>query len=221
MPKERNPMYLYVSLGLVLIYFFDLPKAIRILTRIGTVPSWLVANIPLPSRLLLNNISQTSKIHSEDTQAIIRAKIIPLKFSEGEKDKSGGGGGSRKYNISSSSRGKNARYQPPVPLPSKIYQIDEASMHITTTNFAQQKPKILEQLRSSVFVSFDLEFSGIGGARDGRRPPPRVKQTTQECYISYKERVEKYQVLQLGMCPVEWDEKESKWTNIWHGIDQC
>ena len=78
-------------------------------------------------------------------------------------------------------------------------------MQITSAQFDAQRPAIIDKLRKSLFVSFDLEFSGIGKPKDGTRQPFRTKQTLQEAYMGMKEGVERYQVLQLGLCPVEWD----------------
>ena len=91
---------------------------------------------------------------------------------------------------------------------------EQENMQVTRGNFGFQLPKVVERLRKSMFVTFDLEFSGIGKARDGSRQSSssrsRGKQSLQECYTNLKETVETYQVLQVGLCPVEWSEEQSE-----------
>ena len=90
---------------------------------------------------------------------------------------------------------------------------EQEIMQVTRKSFEVQRPKIIERLRRSMFVSFDLEFSGIGKARDGSKQPSnrsRGNQSLQECYTNLREAVETYQVLQVGLCPVEWSEERSE-----------
>ncbi|KAF8455386.1 ribonuclease H-like domain-containing protein [Terfezia claveryi] len=84
-------------------------------------------------------------------------------------------------------------------------------MQVTKFMFEEQKLQLLENLRRSIFVAFDLEFSGLQKPKNGGRhvaERPRVKMTLQECYASTKEAVEAYQLLQVGLCPVEWREED-------------
>ena len=90
------------------------------------------------------------------------------------------------------------------------------SMQLTSSAFQEQRPKLLESLRRSSFVAFDLEFSGLGTAKVGLPPTHRRKQTLQECYEDTKRAVERYQLLQVGLCPIEWNEMDSmSFTQLW------
>ncbi|KAF8466616.1 CAF1 family ribonuclease-domain-containing protein [Kalaharituber pfeilii] len=94
-----------------------------------------------------------------------------------------------------------------IPRPPTIAE----SMQLTSTIFDEQRPEIIEKLRRSMFVAFDLEFSGVGKPKTGLRQPPRTKQSLQECYQAMKEAVEMYQLLQVGLCPVEWNEGDKNY----------
>ena len=62
-------------------------------------------------------------------------------------------------------------------------------------------------------MAFDLEFSGLQKPKGGGRhvaERPRGKMTLQECYASTREAVEAYQLLQIGLCPVEWREEDGE-----------
>lgn len=87
-------------------------------------------------------------------------------------------------------------------------------MQVTRSVFEEQKPQLLESLRRSIFVAFDLEFSGLQKPKEGGRyvaERQRGKMTLQECYTSTKEVVETYQLLQVGLCPVEWREEDGEY----------
>ena len=90
---------------------------------------------------------------------------------------------------------------------------EQEIMQVTWKSFEVQRPKIIERLRKSMFVAFDFEFSGLGKARDGSKRPSsrsRGNQTLQECYSNLRETAETYQVLQVGLCPVEWSKEHSE-----------
>lgn len=89
---------------------------------------------------------------------------------------------------------------------------EQETMQITRKSFEFQRPRIIERLRKSVFVAFDLEFSGLGKAKDGsKQPSVRSRgKSLQDCYTNLKETVETFQVLQVGLCPVEWSEEHSE-----------
>ena len=62
-----------------------------------------------------------------------------------------------------------------------------------------------------MFVAFDLEFSGLQKPKDGGRhvaERSRGKMTLQECYATTRKAVEAYQLLQVGLCTVEWREED-------------
>jgi len=87
-------------------------------------------------------------------------------------------------------------------------------MQVTKSIFEEQKPKLLENLRRSIFVAFDLEFSGLQKPKEGEKyvaERPRGRMTLQECYASTREAVETYQLLQVGLCPVEWREEDGEY----------
>lgn len=69
-------------------------------------------------------------------------------------------------------------------------------MDLTTLNFANYLPWVLNELSVSCFVAFDLELSGIAMntfAHGGKT------QTVQERYQRNKDAAEKYQILQIGL----------------------
>ncbi|RDW79165.1 CAF1 family ribonuclease [Aspergillus mulundensis] len=68
-------------------------------------------------------------------------------------------------------------------------------MDVTARTFPYHLARILQDLESSVFVSIDLEFSGIHIPSNGRAGP----QSLQQRYEDLKESAEKYQVLQVGL----------------------
>ncbi|KAF8423642.1 ribonuclease H-like domain-containing protein [Tirmania nivea] len=84
-------------------------------------------------------------------------------------------------------------------------------MQVTRLVFEEQKSQLLENLRRSIFVAFDLEFSGLQKPKEGGKhvaERSRGKMTLQECYASTRKAVETYQLLQVGLCPVEWKEED-------------
>ncbi len=69
-------------------------------------------------------------------------------------------------------------------------------MEVTAQTFPYHLARILQDLASSVFVSIDLEFSGIPKAQQGRTGPP---QSLQQRYQEVKESASEYQILQVGL----------------------
>lgn len=63
-----------------------------------------------------------------------------------------------------------------------------------------------------MFVSFDLEFSGLSKPKElGKQAGgPRRRMSLQEAYENAKEAVETYQLLQVGLCPVDWRQEDGE-----------
>lgn len=81
-------------------------------------------------------------------------------------------------------------------------------MDITVQNFESYLPKVLDDLASCLFVSLDLELSGIA---KGQNDAPKGTQTLQERYAETRKAADKYQVLQIGLtvCHEDPDEGET------------
>ncbi|KAL4807539.1 ribonuclease H-like domain-containing protein [Aspergillus unguis] len=82
-------------------------------------------------------------------------------------------------------------------------------MDVTSQTFPYHLAKMLDDLANSVFVSIDLEFSGIATAQQGKAGPP---QTIQQRYQEVKVSAEKYQVLQVGLTFCHEDAEAAKYT---------
>ncbi|KAL2829145.1 ribonuclease H-like domain-containing protein [Aspergillus cavernicola] len=82
-------------------------------------------------------------------------------------------------------------------------------MDVTAQTFPYHLSKILEDLASSVFVSIDLEFSGIATAPQGRAGPP---QSLQQRYEEVVAGADKYQILQVGLTFCHEDAEGAKYT---------
>ncbi len=82
-------------------------------------------------------------------------------------------------------------------------------MDVTCHDFQPKLRLILEAISKSLFVSFDLELSGIPSRQTNKPRDPtqhdRGKQTLQQRYEETKQAAERYQVLQLGITCVEED----------------
>jgi poly(A)-specific ribonuclease len=68
-------------------------------------------------------------------------------------------------------------------------------MEVTSANFSEYLPFILNDISASCFVSLDFELSGVAFA------PfiPTRPQTIQERYAQTKAAAEQYQILQVGL----------------------
>ncbi|KAL4871161.1 hypothetical protein BDV12DRAFT_184032 [Aspergillus spectabilis] len=82
-------------------------------------------------------------------------------------------------------------------------------MEVTAQTFPYHLARMLEDLASSVFVTIDLEFSGIALASQGRAGPP---QSLQQRYQEVKEAAAKYQILQVGLTFCYEDTEAAKYT---------
>lgn len=80
---------------------------------------------------------------------------------------------------------------------------------MTGPQFHGELLHILEAISTAAFVSIDLEMSGITTKPrqiNSDRSRDAAKPTLQAVYEDAKAAAELYQVLQLGICPVEQDE---------------
>ncbi|RJE22372.1 CAF1 family ribonuclease [Aspergillus sclerotialis] len=82
-------------------------------------------------------------------------------------------------------------------------------MDITVQNFESYLPKVLDDLTSCLFVSLDLELSGIA---KGQNDPSKGTQTLQERYEETRKAADKYQVLQVGLTICHEDTDEALYT---------
>lgn len=76
-------------------------------------------------------------------------------------------------------------------------------MEITKLTWELARPELLENIHSATYIALDLELSGISTTADRARKSG--KSTLEERYAETKRAAEKYQVLQVGLCPVVWD----------------
>lgn len=77
-------------------------------------------------------------------------------------------------------------------------------MEVTVENFQEALPQIIEDIKQADFISIDTEFSGI--FKGGRKAEgANGRYTIEQRYGFYREDVQKYQVLQLGICTVKYD----------------
>ncbi|KAG0130761.1 ribonuclease H-like domain-containing protein [Tuber indicum] len=79
-------------------------------------------------------------------------------------------------------------------------------MEVNSSNFRQLLPDIINSIDNSCFVAVDLELSGIHKTFGPRNTPLNRKQTLEERYQEVKAAAERFQVLQLGLCAVSYDE---------------
>lgn len=102
-------------------------------------------------------------------------------------------------------------------------------MDVNNSNFRQLLPDIISSIENSSFgssfisccdsyyafsplsyfnflVAIDLELSGIHKTFGPRNAPLNRKQTLEERYQEVKTAAERFQVLQLGLCAVSYDE---------------
>ena len=73
-------------------------------------------------------------------------------------------------------------------------------MQVNAKNFSSSLAQILADLRSSVFVAIDLEFSGLYG---GPRLQPSQLDCAQERYWKQQQSVKSFRLLELGLCAVK------------------
>jgi len=79
-------------------------------------------------------------------------------------------------------------------------------MEVNITNWGETKLRLIDDIVHAEFVTVDLELSGISTTRVVGRGR---KDTLEERYAETRAAAEKYQVLQLGLCPVKYDKKSS------------
>jgi poly(A)-specific ribonuclease len=80
-------------------------------------------------------------------------------------------------------------------------------MDVDNIAFPGRLLEILEAISNSLFVSFDLELSGVSSKSSGTRG----KHTVQERYEEVKEAAERYQILQIGLTCVHLDSDRDKY----------
>ena len=84
-------------------------------------------------------------------------------------------------------------------------------MDISSINFQNQLPYILEAIATAHFVALDLELSGIPGQQPNRWKAEAEhsggKPTLQQRYEETKIAAERYQVLQCGITCVREDKE--------------
>jgi len=84
-------------------------------------------------------------------------------------------------------------------------------MDVHISNFWRELPNVIHTISASDFVAIDLEMSGVQAGNSGPRRKPRPT-SAQAIYDEAKEAAETFQIVQLGLSCVVYDEPSSRVT---------
>ena len=98
-------------------------------------------------------------------------------------------------------------------LTSKIFSSfskKKSKMEVTKTNFAEKLPLIEAAIRDAEFISIDGEFTGLHEDGAGRNS---ALDTPAERYEKKRRSVNKFLIVQFGMCTFHYDQQKDQYTN--------